>query len=105
MKNDNAVVYIFKQKESGLVKVGYTTDIDTRISTLERQGGNEIILKYVSIEMPLKLAKIVEGIVHNMLHIYRRKGEYFACDFDYAVSRLEYILDSEDFARRVLQNG
>lgn len=100
------IVYIFKHKESGLTKIGITNkNINTRLSTLERQSGSTIEEFAISVPMRNGLEKMVEKILHNKFHRKRKKGEYFDINFADAVSELNKITESNDFRRRNIERS
>lgn len=97
VKDDMGYVYILYNNKSNLVKIGRTKSPHKRFTTLTNQNGTDFKY-YISNQMYID--KIIEKIMHSKFHIYRKKGEWFLCEFDSAVKELEELINSEDFKRR-----
>ncbi len=76
-------VYVIERPD-GQVKIGKTNSPTKRIRALESQGGFRSQRAWVSI--PGALANTTELRVHHALNHSRKVGEWFAVDFDQAIS-------------------
>jgi hypothetical protein len=78
----NSFVYVIATEDAcgrlaGPVKVGITSNPDTRISTLKTACPNEIDIAYV-LELPTReIARELERCFHSLQVEHRRAGEWF----------------------------
>lgn len=78
-----SVVYIAAAGD--YVKVGMTTDVERRMKELYTGCPLEVKLIWTSREMLLNNTSHLELSLHDRLHKYRVKGEWFQCHFSVAV--------------------
>lgn len=85
-KAEKTTTYLIKNPVSGLIKIGRTIDIKSRISTLQCGAG-----------IPLEVLATIDGDVERKLHIkfarYRKHGEWFE-DVDGDISSYGYMIGS-----------
>jgi hypothetical protein len=79
----NQWVYVIEKGKNQL-KVGVTTDLDSRLKMLERLGGFHILRKQIF--GPFHNGYQVENEIHKCLNPYSLIGEWFSVDYEYAVS-------------------
>ena len=70
---EESVVYFIKCKETGLIKIGYTTDITKRVSGVRKDRGNPVEL----LGTIKKNGRQLEQILHIRFMKSRHKGEWF----------------------------
>lgn len=75
--NKNPVVYFIKESGTDNIKIGYTADISSRLSTLQTGNSNELIIvktiECASIDSAFKL----EHIYHELYKKNHIRGEWF----------------------------
>lgn len=99
---DMGYVYVLYNPESNLVKIGKTKSPHRRFSELSNQAGSKF--RYYITE-PIFIETIVERVMHNKFATKRVKGEWFSSvDFDFVVSTLKGVLDSDDFNKRNIKH-
>ena len=82
MKN----VYVV-EKENGLVKIGVSENVKSRIATLSMQGGFKVKNLYATEKCSNHYN--LERIIHANLRDKRRIGEWFEMSFEEAVSTVD----------------
>ena len=97
LENGQAYNYIMLFN-SGNIKIGFTTDISSRIKQLSNSnsGGYKLIDIYVS--KPNYIARTIEKYMHHLYRNNRMEGEFFkGISFKKACKKLDNILNSEEF--------
>ena len=74
------------QRPDGQVKIGTSTAPQSRIRTIETQGGFDSVNRFVTDE--LENPNQVEKAAHSLLAEHRKVGEWFCVDFDIAVGAI-----------------
>jgi hypothetical protein len=85
------VVYVF-ESDTGLTKIGVTSNYIKRKRTLETQSGFRINREYVS--TPFANYSEIERLSHKKLESMRVLGEWFHASFDTAVCVVQELCDS-----------
>ena len=78
-------VYVAKS-ENRMVKIGVTTDLNSRMSSLSCGSGFTVYLEYARRSGN---AVMVESMAHSKLSPYRKRGEWFEIDVDLAIAVVE----------------
>lgn len=84
--------FVYIVKFSDCIKIGYTTNIKKRFSSIETSSGREILDKYY-VYGNRKLEKLMHEIYKN--HRFS-KGEFFKVSFDDAVSTLKRLTTKKE---------
>ncbi len=85
---------------SGNIKIGFTTDICSRIKQLSNSnsGGYKLIDYYIS--KPNYIARTIESFMHEKFKEYRIEGEFFSnVDFITVCDFMNNIFSSNSFKR------
>ena len=86
--NGSSFVYFFRNNTDGLVKIGCSSDVKTRLSsiksTVKNYSGKKCIFTLEGlICLPQSLMKSYESQIHDELREYRKHGEWFDISYDY----------------------
>ena len=78
-------VYVL-ETDTGLIKIGISTNPDRRIALIETASGFSIVKRYIA--SPCVNASKIEKEAHRHFAHVRKKGEYFLCAFFEAVQKV-----------------
>jgi hypothetical protein len=84
----NRGVYLIKGGETGLYKIGMTTDFDSRFNDL--QGASPVVLDLVCLISTNNISRL-ESMLHYKYRLQRKWGEWFALSAD-DVKEIEGLL-------------
>jgi hypothetical protein len=87
-----ASVYVFEDAGFG-VKVGVSQHPDYRCSTLEKERGRSLSIRYTTDTFERPAAFSVERRAHEILSDYRLEGEWFSCSAQDAVNAIAAAVD------------
>lgn len=86
-KRDIAIVYVIYNPLTKLSKVGFTTDIVKRVSSIECASGMKVVLCYTTI--PVYLYGKLEMWMHEEFANDRKIGEWFSTDKSVLIEKLK----------------
>lgn len=74
LNNNSLNIYFVKNKETGLIKIGSSVDVERRLLELKRQYKSELELLFVSIKYP----QTKETELHNLFKEKQKINEWYA---------------------------
>jgi predicted GIY-YIG superfamily endonuclease len=74
---ENTVVYFINEENSDKIKIGYTTDLNSRLSTLQRGNSSKLIVLKTHECKTSKEAIDVEQLYHKIYANNHIRGEWF----------------------------
>lgn len=79
MAMDMTFVYVIEDGAASTMKIGTTTNVVSRLATLQTGSSNE--LQFVAILRTFRSGSSIETLAHNVFASHRLRGEWFsACD-------------------------
>lgn len=82
--------YVYIISCGPFVKVGFSFDVESRISALQLSSPYSLDLEYLSNARSLMDSRDLERRIHNTLDACRVRGEWFSCPVTIAINALEH---------------
>ncbi|APC78911.1 TPA: GIY-YIG nuclease family protein [Clostridium botulinum] len=98
----NGYVYIIERRDKS-IKIGKSINPESRVETLETQGGFIATNKFFSQEC--SNYSEIESKMHEIFNKYRTIGEWFNVDFDVAVQTLKQLNFKKPYAKEELEEN
>ena len=75
-------LYVLSDTEDGVYKIGFSNNTNQRIKSIQTGSSSSVTVLY---EFKTYNMKLLEKIVHDVLHKYRVRNEFYKCNLEYII--------------------
>jgi len=84
-------IYIIGNEDKSELKIGYTSNLKSRLSTLQTGRVDKLFIYYNS-EVPTDKVKYIESLIHNSIGYLRINKEWFKGDLQRLINEIDYTI-------------